>query len=162
MRSRSDQLGLRYVNGIIQEQQQSGLAAMDNAGHLHRYIYLYQSDSQLAFAATTSGSALIIDRATAKVSLQGVPCVAIASYCSAQYIVFSSITDSIWHSRHHQTSIGYCLAGRCLIPDTYVIVVTGRESVGHLASHEIWRLTKFEIIPLRLAKGQAIQVHSLC
>jgi len=45
---------------------------MDNAEHLHRYISLYQSDSQLAFAATTSGSALVIDRATAKLSLQGV------------------------------------------------------------------------------------------
>ena len=45
-----------------------------------------------------------------------------------------------------------------LLLDTYVILITGRESVGHLASHEIWRLTKFEIIPLRLGKGNAIRV----
>jgi hypothetical protein len=44
--------------------------------------------------------------------------------------------------------------------DTYVILVTGRESVGHLASHEVWRLTKIEIVPLRLGKGNAIQVLS--
>lgn len=44
---------------------------MDNIGHLHRYIYFYQNETQLAFAATTSGSALVIDRATAKLSLQG-------------------------------------------------------------------------------------------
>lgn len=136
---------------------------MDNAGHLHRYIYLYQSDSQLAFAATTSGSALVIDRATAKLSLQGVHLLVHATYSSAQHIVFSTVTDSIRHSRHSQTAIGYSLARYSLISDTYVLVVSGRESVGHLASHEIWRLTKFEIIPLRLAKGQAIQVHSfLC
>jgi len=42
--------------------------------------------------------------------------------------------------------------------DTYVILITGRESVGHLTSHEIWRLTKFEIVPLRLGKGNAIKV----
>ena len=48
-----------------------------------------------------------------------------------------------------------------LIQDTYVILITGRESVGHLTSHEIWRLTKFEIVPLRLGKGTAIQVSSL-
>ena len=90
-------------------------------------------------------------------------CLSFASYCSAQHVVFSTITDSIRHSRHNQTSIGYCLGGSNLTSDTYVIVITGRESVGHLASHEIWRLTKFEIIPLRLAKGQAIQVQpSLC
>ena len=41
--------------------------------------------------------------------------------------------------------------------DTYVILITGKESVGHLTSHEVWRLTKFEIIPLRLGKGNAIQ-----
>jgi len=42
--------------------------------------------------------------------------------------------------------------------DTYVILITGRQSVGHLTSHEVWRLTKFEIIPLRLDKENAIQV----
>jgi len=83
-----------------------------------------------------------------------------ATYCSAQHIVFSTVADGIRHSRHSQAEIGYCLARCSLISDTYVLVVSGRESVGHLASHEIWRLTKFEIIPLRLAKGQAIQVHS--
>jgi len=45
--------------------------------------------------------------------------------------------------------------------DTYIIVVTGRESVGHLTSHEIFRLTKTEIIPLRLTKEKAAKVYFL-
>jgi len=41
--------------------------------------------------------------------------------------------------------------------DSYAILITARESVGHLASHEIYRLTKFEIVPLRLGRGNTIQ-----
>jgi hypothetical protein len=44
---------------------------MATSSHLHRYIYFYRSESALAFLATTSGTALVIDRATAKISLQG-------------------------------------------------------------------------------------------
>ena len=40
------------------------------APQLHRYIYFYQSENALAFAATTSGAALVIDRTTARISLQ--------------------------------------------------------------------------------------------
>jgi len=41
--------------------------------------------------------------------------------------------------------------------DSYAILITARESIGHLASHEIYRPTKFEIVPLRLGKGSTIQ-----
>jgi hypothetical protein len=41
-----------------------------SASPLHRYIYFYQSENALAFAATTSGAALVIDRTTAAISLQ--------------------------------------------------------------------------------------------
>ena len=41
-----------------------------SAPNLYRYIYFYQSENALAFAATTSGAALVIDRATAGLSLQ--------------------------------------------------------------------------------------------
>lgn len=37
---------------------------------LHRYVYFYQSDTALAFGASTSGPALVIDRASAALSLQ--------------------------------------------------------------------------------------------
>ena len=40
--------------------------------HLHRYINFYQSNNALIFAASTSGTALVIDRATAEISLQRV------------------------------------------------------------------------------------------
>ena len=41
-----------------------------SAPPLHRYIYFYQSENALAFAATTSGIALVMDRTTAGISLQ--------------------------------------------------------------------------------------------
>jgi hypothetical protein len=41
-----------------------------SAAPLHRYIYFYQSENALAFAATTSGIALVIDRTTTGISLQ--------------------------------------------------------------------------------------------
>jgi hypothetical protein len=44
---------------------------MESVSHLHRYIYFYQAENVLAFAASTSGSALVIDRATTRLNLQG-------------------------------------------------------------------------------------------
>lgn len=43
-----------------------------SVSHLHRYVYFYQSENALAFSATISGAgpALVIDRATAGLSLQ--------------------------------------------------------------------------------------------
>jgi len=100
---------LGYVTGISGTTS-STLGAMDTAAaHLHRYIYFYQSDTQLAFAATTSGSALVIDRATAKLSLQGSPAPEYAFYSSAEHIVVSTFTDRLRDSRDDQTSIGYFL-----------------------------------------------------
>ena len=38
--------------------------------HLHRYLNFYQSDGVLAFAASTSGAALVIDRTSAEIRLE--------------------------------------------------------------------------------------------
>lgn len=57
--------------------------------------------------------------------------------------------------------LGTVLRVHSNMPDTYVILMTGKESVGHLQSHEVWQMTKFEIIPLRLGKANAIQALTL-
>ena len=77
---------------------------------------------------------------------------------SAKYNPFPASADRVWNHWNNTSSTWYFRSQIFLIVDTYVILITGRESVGHLTSHEIWRLTKFEIVPLRLGKGNAIQV----
>jgi SacI homology domain len=136
---------------------------------LHRYISFYQTDSILAFAVngSGSGSALVIDRATAAFSLQRnqpLPCLALLIASSRQCQDPSCSPANLRNHRPHSPSIGYAhfhsssFGWRWLIHvDTYVILISGRESVGHLTSHEIWRLTKFEIVPLRLGNGNTIQ-----
>lgn len=137
---------------------------------LHRYISFYQTDSILAFAAngSDSGPALIIDRATAAFSLQRsqpFPCLACFTLLipsSRQCQDPSCSPANLRDHRPHSSAIGYCLFPFFIVRlahvvDKYVILISGRESVGHLTSHEIWRLTNFEIVPLRLDKGNAIQ-----
>ena len=82
--------------------------------HLHRYIYFYQSENALAFAATTSGTALVIDRTTAGISLQRksgtTPFInADHTLYSIEYDCLSSSTDYLWNNRYDQTPIGYDL-----------------------------------------------------
>jgi hypothetical protein len=133
---------------------------MATSSHLHRYIYFYQSEKALAFAATTSGAALVIDRATAKLGLQGT----LHTDIDANVTVLNTSTFSPPETVYGilgtiRLRLGLNLLLKVLLTeDTYVILITGRESVGHLTSHEIWRLTKFEIVPLRLQKGHAIKV----
>jgi hypothetical protein len=85
-------------------------------------------------------------------------CVVWPTNGSAKYNPFPASADRLWNHRDNTASTWYFRSQISLIVDTYVILITGRESVGHLTSHEIWRLTKFEIVPLRLGKGNAIQV----
>jgi len=130
-----------YVSALIND--------MATVPYLHRYLSFYQSNTALAFAATTSGTALIIDRASAKISLQ------------STWQDFLKLIVALNTSLFAPPQTVYGLIGTIRLRlDTYVILVTGRESVGHLASHEVWRLTKIEIVPLRLGKGNAIQVLS--
>jgi hypothetical protein len=78
---------------------------------------------------------------------------------SVEYDSIPASTDCVRNHRYNTAPSRYVFYfGASLTADTYVILITGRESVGHLTSHEIWRLTKFEIVPLRLGKGNAIQV----
>ena len=128
-----------------------------NARPLHRYVCFYQSENVFAFSATMSGAALIIDRDTAAISLQGSP-------------LDHSLTLVLNFKTFPPPQIIYGIIGMIQLRlgntsientaniDVYVIVVTGRESVGHLTAHEIFRLTKTEIIPLRLEKEKATKV----
>jgi len=44
---------------------------MDSVPHLHGYVHFYQTESIIAFATSASGVALVIDRATTRINLQG-------------------------------------------------------------------------------------------
>lgn len=148
---------------VLQEQSPQIIIDRMTSSTLHRYIYFYQGETSLAFAASTSGSALVIERATGAFSLQ---CTTSMLYCSQLILVLNTNAYPPPQTIYGiigliQLRLGNRRSYLSLIPDTYVILITGRESIGHLTSHEIWRLTKFEIVPLRLAKGNSIQVSSL-
>jgi hypothetical protein len=81
---------------------------MATVPYLHRYLNFYQSNNSLAFATTTSGTALIIDRASTKISLQSTW----QDYIklidrSAKHIVIRSSTDSLWVDWDYPTSLGH-------------------------------------------------------
>ena len=72
-----------------------------SAPFLHRYIYFYQSENALAFAATTSGSALVIDRATAGISLQRANPLKPKLTCSPEHDFVPASTDNLWDHWDH-------------------------------------------------------------
>ncbi|XP_018324345.1 phosphatidylinositide phosphatase SAC1 [Agrilus planipennis] len=98
-----------------------------NSFKVHEDINLYITKDKFYLESKSSSAVLIIDR--------------ISELLSIQNDTKSIPTSCTW-------KVIYGLLGSVpLLAGSYLIVATGREHVGHIAGHSIWRLTNFELIP---------------
>jgi hypothetical protein len=140
--------------------------------HLHRSINFYESNRALAFTGDDdTASALVIDRTTAAFSLESsslpplahptpdtranVHCLEFDTKDFPRPKTVFGIIGTI------QLRLGILVVRWCVdAQDTYVLLITGKELVGSIATDDIWTLTKFMIVPVHVHKHRSCQVNS--